>query len=521
MKQYRADFLYLFCLLVITFVFFGKFFFPVPQILSTFEIGVNDVWHLNFPLKNLLSESLKQNKIPLWDNLRGNGFPILAEGQTGMFNLYNLVAFRFLDTIIAYNLGLVVVFLTNTIGMYFFCRRLKFSSETAFFGAVIYSFSGFFVVHLTHYALLQTASFMPWLFLLTDLLLEKVTLTRLILVSLVFSQQLLSGFPQMAFISAIGLASFGSFLLLTKRVGYGRLLLFGLAMILGVIISAIQILPTMELTTISDRSSGVTTEQILFYKYPLRFLVSFINPFIFGNPQLSTFPHFNQFNGSLFWENTGYIGLLPLVFVPLAFTKKRFSQLHWFYVALGVGAFLLMMGGDSPLYFVLTLPPFSFFRFPTRFLQLFIFCLVILATYGLQTLLQIYRLRKWVFKTIILGTIIFCLVDIFYHWGNYHTLIPYRSFILPPETLSKLSRIPHGSVYTFLGNARAAEGFQKQDVHKIDRLLAYRNELNPNLNLLYKIPTSNAYASSLTPKRLAVYDLALFKGNRLAAEIDT
>jgi len=57
--------------------------------LVTPDYGLSDVWNFNYPLKNLLSESLKQGKIPFWTDMIGNGFPIAAEGQIGAFSPIN------------------------------------------------------------------------------------------------------------------------------------------------------------------------------------------------------------------------------------------------------------------------------------------------------------------------------------------------------------------------------------------------------------------------------------------------
>ena len=134
----KADLIALGLLFGLILLFFSRLFFPEPQIFATSEIGANDIWYLNFPLKNFLNTSLKAGQLPVWDPYRNNGFPDLAEGQIGTFNWYNLLAFRFLPPIHAFNLGFIVMFFQAALGMYLFARVKKMSRGAAFLTAFIW-----------------------------------------------------------------------------------------------------------------------------------------------------------------------------------------------------------------------------------------------------------------------------------------------------------------------------------------------------------------------------------------------
>ncbi|HCM37040.1 MAG: hypothetical protein UV61_C0008G0159 [Candidatus Gottesmanbacteria bacterium GW2011_GWB1_43_11] len=513
----KSDLIALGLLLGLILLFFSRLFFPEPQIFATSEIGANDIWYLNFPLKNFLNTSLKAGQLPVWDPYRNNGFPDLAEGQIGTFNWYNLLAFRFLPPIHAFNLGFIVMFFQAALGMYLFARVKKMSRGAAFLTAFIYTFSGFFITHISHFNLLQTSSFLPLIFYAVEKILVKPKLTWVLVLSILVSQQLFSGFPQMVFITLIGLTIYLGYRLATKEISWRKIWVIGASLIFALIISAAQILPTLELLPISHRSTGLNVTELLFYKFPPKHILSFLNPFAFGNPQLGTYPHFKDFDGSLFWENTGYIGILPLILAAIALMKiKKISAGFGHLLALCF-MFLLIIGGAGPLYFLLTIPPFSFFRFPSRFLLIFLFTLALLAGYGLDLLTAIIRRkspRLW-----LTGVVLFISVaNLFYIWWFYHPTVSFRKYAAQPQVMQLLNRKELGSIYTYLKNARAWDEFFQTGSQRPERYLDLRNELAPNLNLVFELPTVDAYAASITPKRLYYYNGLLATAYHIATD---
>ena len=496
---------------ILCLIFFARLFYPEPQIFSTAEIGINDIWYINFPLKNL-GENFKMGKIPAWNPYRSGGFPDLAESQAGTYNLYNLLTLTLLPTIQAFNFGYVVIFFTTALGTYLFVKRQKFNAYYAFLAAFTYAFSGFFITHISHFLLIQTASFFPWLLYFTDVLLKdkKASIPIFFALALTLSQQIFSGNPQTVFISCLAVLGYVCFVFLIHKTTIKRILITFLALFLGVGISAAQLLPTLELMQLSTRGSGLGITELLFYKYPLKHLITMVFPFWFGNPQIGTYPHFRDFNGSLFWENTGYVGLLPLVFttVCLIYFIKHQSKKVFFYIFSLVVSLLLMAGGDGPLYFILTLPPFSFFRFPSRFMIIFLFSLVLLSTYGLKYLIEkLRKSRRFQPRLTLFKTLVFFLIvaDIFIMWFHYHPTAKYREFATPPPISELLQKSGYNRVYAYLQNSRAFQQFFEIGSSQPNYYLELRNELAPNLNVYYHTPTVDYY-SSLIPRRLLYFN---------------
>src|SRR3989344_1380197 len=122
---------------VVIFIFFRQLFFPL-SIFITPDYGRSDVWHFSLANKYYLAGELKQNRLPFWNPKIGTGFPTLAEGQSGIFFIPNLVLFRLFPFAAAYNLTLVFAFITAGVGTYLFCRSLTLTKSASLLAGVTF-----------------------------------------------------------------------------------------------------------------------------------------------------------------------------------------------------------------------------------------------------------------------------------------------------------------------------------------------------------------------------------------------
>src|SRR3990167_10664911 len=129
-RQYRWDLIFISAIFFCTLWFFFDLFFPVAKLFSTPDFGQSDLWQLNYPAKFALAKALSQNSIPLWNDQIATGFPQLAEGQTGVFNLMNLLIYKFLPFKTAINVGYFFIFLSSATGSYLYARLNKDRKST-------------------------------------------------------------------------------------------------------------------------------------------------------------------------------------------------------------------------------------------------------------------------------------------------------------------------------------------------------------------------------------------------------
>lgn len=513
-------------LILLTLLYFTKLFFP-PQIFVTPDFGLSDILSLNFPIKSFLSESLKHGAFPLWSKDIGTGFPLLAEGQMGAFNFINLLLFLCFPSWLAFNLGLVSIFLVGGISTYLFCRKIGMKNLGSFLTSFSFTFSLYMTTQINHYNLIQTLSFFPLQLYFVEDFFQRKKIKSLLLLTFVSAEQLKAFFPQLVLYSLIFVLAFYIFRFMQlyfhsfnfKIFLVHSLLIFSITLLfLG--LSAIQIIPSLELLANSVKKGGVDVFTLSYSPFHLRNLITFLKPFALGNPQFGTYPHFSEMKG-IFWENAVYVSLVPL-FTCFLFSvlyllrkvklpsKKRVELIFWF--GIGLFSLILAFGEKSPFYFIFSLPPFNFFREPSRFLPFTIFSLTLLGGYCFD------ELRNFLFKLKLNGNknlvnylsgiiILFAIMDLFLLTYTYHPLGKVKEWLgQTPETAQFLAQQNNNYRFMSIGN----ESLHNQTFTQIgwwnqeNMYHLMLNGLEPNLNLLYQLPSNEFYPSHY-PRRLNLF----------------
>lgn len=465
-------------------------FFPTIKLLVTPDFGRIDAWDFSFATKFLLSQSLRASAIPTWTTLLGGGFPLIGEGQIGAFFLPNLVLFRVFAPPVAYNLTLVLALVTAAAGMYILLRRFSLGALAALFGAFAFALSGIMIPQLTHHTLIQGISLLPAILVATNLLITKPSGLRVSLFAFLASQQIFAGFPQASFITLLLAFAYAGWVSVQKK--SARILVpLCAAALLTLGLGAIQLVPSYEFLQESSVAEGFSPSDATFFSYPPAHLKTLLSPYLLGNPKEGTYPPFTTFDGSIFWENTGFFGTLglalSLVGVVLVLRKKR--DPFQFFVWTGGVALLLMLGKYSPLYIVYSFWPFQLFRVPSRFLWIFIFSLSALASYALHALLVTKHKGLVVLAAVILAANTIQLAAV---WNGYHMMGEATSWLTPPQTISALA--PNVRTYTIGSNIPHNNAFLTRGWQDASVYYALRNTLAADSNALWNIASADVYA---------------------------
>ncbi len=509
-RRYFINIIIYLVIIVIVFISFINLFYPKLQIFSTPDFGESDLWMFNIPIKFFLSTSLKQNMLPLWSKDIGSGFPLIAESQIGAFNPINLIIYKFLPFVVAFNILYIVTFLTTAFGTFFFCRSISISKISSFFSSIIFTFSGFFIAHITHVNLIQTASLLPWLFFLTYKIFQKPQKNFVIFFSLATTISFFSGFAQVTFITFIGIFLFLVFLIFNKLFSgkdkkfmdkniFTPVIMIVIGVIGGIAISSIQLIPSFEFLLLSQRSQGFSLQNATYFSFPPEHLLGFIDPFVFGNPATGTYPPFWIFNGSIFWENTGYIGILPILLIFLCFIKIKKNKFIIFFLLLLLISALLMLGSYSPIKGIYSLPLFSLFHVPSRFILLFIWASALLTGISLnqlQVFLKKYMGRfSYVIITILISLSFF---NIYFAWKSYHMLLPASQLLDPPQTAKLIKNSGNNGKILTIGDGEIwNKVFVNSGWPDTKPYLYFRNSLRQNFNIIFDIKQSAVYAGSI------------------------
>jgi hypothetical protein len=194
---------------------------------------------------------------------------------------------------------------------------------------------------------------------------------------------------------------------------------FAVAVVIGLGLAAIQLLPATELTRESQRAGGLDDLKVLTHSYWPPRLLTLFSPDFFGDPAQNNFWGYDNY-----WENAAYIGVLPLLLAMWAATPPRFAT--WalrgrkrqeagqrvsesthpksnlqpltsnfqlptpFFASAVVVSLILAFGWFTPIYPFLykVVPEFGLFQGPARWLVVTTAGLCVLAGLGVQRWLE-------------------------------------------------------------------------------------------------------------------------------------
>jgi hypothetical protein len=353
-----------------------------------------------YPWRKLAVDMIRSGHVPLWDHYLGNGAPLAANLQAAVFYPLNLI---YLVVPIERAMGYSAVLHVILAGllMYLYGRTIRLSPFASLVAALSYMFSGFLISRLGFLSMTSATPWLPLLFCLAERLASQRRLSNAFLLGLAIGLQLLAGHAQLwyyglwavaAYVLARGwqMAKEGAqdrscVLRLTVRTW----LLLALAVLVGLGVAAVQLLPTAELALLSQRQVGVEYEFAMTYSFwPWR-LITLLAPDFFGNPTSGDY-----WGYAAYWEDCGYIGVLPLLLALIAISiylvQKRRPRLTFhaslvpFFSLLCLLSLLLALGKNLPLYPLVFrwVPGLSFFQAPARFLYLYTLGMATLAGLG-------------------------------------------------------------------------------------------------------------------------------------------
>lgn len=475
-------------------IYFFRFFWPEPQIIVT----PGDAWSSSYTQMALLSKILKSGALPLWTTLRGNGFPLDGDAL-GTYYPLTFFLFRFFETTLAYNLLIVLSLIAFGIGMYVWLRRLGIAPIPSLLSAGALPVSGITIPRLEHIVIIHSLSLLPWVMVGTHELVRSKSKKAILLLGVLAGLQILGAYPQVSFITLFLSLLYYGFSVWKRNNRIARALAYIAAIILALGIGAVQLLPSFALLQHSVYRNGFAPTNASYYSFPAGNLMTFFWPYANGDPKTGTYQKQNP-PGSLFWENSGFVGWAPLVMFAVAsvlLIKKQYDKdagttVHSM-ITIGVISFFLMLGSHSPFYLVYAVFPFSQFRTPSRFLWVFVFALLTVAAYGANALWR-KKYAKPFLRAIITLAALASIAHVSWSWWSYHLLDHAKVWNLPPKTLQFLK--PESRVYARVEDQYHYTSYSALSIPEGTPYEFYRNLLPLNSNVLWNIGSTATYATA-------------------------
>ncbi len=304
-------------------------------------------YHL--PLATFIARSFGNGELPLWDPYTYCGFPFFANVQTQLFYppawpfflLGNVLGHERLLDLLEWQIALHAFL--GGVFTYWLLRRLGAARPAATLGATVFQLGAFFASQAQHLGAVCGGAWLPLGWLAIAVLAESFTWRWTAALAISLAMAFLAGFP--AVTSVVFVSCFLLALLLTalRRASWKLPAIVALACGWAGLLSAVQLLPTVELMRPSAAASrgffAGTGGGI-----PLQGLVSMVIPDYYSVFDLSRY--------TLRWNPTFlylYCGITGLLLAVAAVVFRRGP--NWLvYALMTLGSGFWMLGETTPLW---------------------------------------------------------------------------------------------------------------------------------------------------------------------------
>jgi hypothetical protein len=374
-----------------------------------------DTYTYFFPQKVYLAERLAAGEFPLWNALVGHGYPLIGESQTAVLSPFNLVCYSLFDVNTAYNVVQLLHYGLAFVFTWLYARRFGVSASGSLLAALIFTYA-WFPFRISLEWAITTGAWLPAALWCVESFLQTRWWRYAIGVSVVLALQLLAGHFNLAFLTHLTLAVY-----VPARLWFAKedrdavgssssrgLSLCIAAIFCGFALAAVQLLPTWELKTNSQRARVGERHDPGYGHTPVWYWSQVVAPWMWYDADIDinrNLPEGSPATNDI--EAHLYFGIIPvLLLVYVVATRTIFDDrrlLLWGLI--GLASLLYTPGWFLPI--TQYLPGFSFFIGPGRYSFLTTFAVAILTATGFDRLVESrsVTLQRVLFAGVFLGTL--------------------------------------------------------------------------------------------------------------------
>jgi len=327
-----------------------------------------DITEINYPYRYFLAEQLRSGSFARWCPWLYCGMPLFSESQAGYFHPLKFVLYPWMETWKALNLDTALSIWLAGLGAYLWLRRhLGWAGALA--GAVLLGGGGYTWAHSVHTSMINALASVPFAIWGLECAWDSGRLRGLVIGAFALACQVFAGHLQDALITSGLVLCYGAYWAFTEtsRRGRVRVVLATAGMVvLAVLISAVQWIPSKELLDRSPRASGLTYEELTYASWHPELLPTLLVREAYGTRARDT----DWMDGFYpYHEMDTYLGLTALMLAVLGGGGPgRRDRWTTFWVLLVLLGWVLMLGKFTFLFDqVHRIPILGSSREPVRF----------------------------------------------------------------------------------------------------------------------------------------------------------
>jgi hypothetical protein len=366
-----------------------------PALAGQFLVSpISDQFKAGYSFREFAAASLRAGQgFPQWNPYLLGGMPYIAAMHGDIF--YPTFVLRMImRTDQAMTWEFIIHLWISGAATYALLRACRFGFFPSLIGGIAYMLSGPIAGYASpgHDGKLFVSALTPLALLLLVRGVRDGKLWSWGALAVVVGLAVLSPHPPMVQYMLLTCGAFALYLAFSKSDGIGALprdvaikrLGFALgAVLLGMVIGAIQYMPVFEYVPWSPRAGGRGYEFASSYSMPLEELLNTIVP---------------QFTGMLnhYWGRNGihfhseYAGAAVIFLATAAAGGEKRRSFRWFWVGTLIVTLLWALGGSTPFFRIIyaLVPGTKFFRAPSAMMYVTMLCVCVLAAMGTERLLE-------------------------------------------------------------------------------------------------------------------------------------
>jgi len=380
-------------------LFFNSFIFS-KELLFYSDFGL-----ITYPIKYFLAQAYHTGSLPFWNPYLYTGTPFMAAFHPGVFYPPS-VLFFLNDVSLAINWFYLFHVMILGFPVYGLVKSWGLSWTAALASALTACLSCFFISATMLSNFFLAAVWLPLIFLLFQEFILKKRIGWLAGAVLALACQTLAACPEVSILTGLVLAAY-ALVLVPHHEGAlhkpGRVAALGVLLAMALGLSALQLVPTYQLTHLSVREGGLSFADHAYRSMAASQLAQLLLPFDFDKYLDGTS---GIFRITTFYINI-YMGLFAVVFLGFSFLNRKNPAVLFWLLVFFAGVFL-GLGGHNPVYrWIYSVTPFlDLFRFPEKYFFLSAFALIFLTGHMFDYMIRAAANREVRIKSVVIFLIL-------------------------------------------------------------------------------------------------------------------